>query len=41
MIPHHRTGVSRRAESRIELGGQSVEIGLGGKVSANPSFAPR
>src|ERR1700730_17058987 len=38
---HIRKGVSKRAASKIEFGGQRTETGCGWRVSANPTFAPR
>ena len=40
-IHHARFGVSSRAASKIELGGQSTDTGCGWNVSAKPTFAPR
>jgi hypothetical protein len=38
---HQRDGgTSSSVAKRIALGGQRIETGLGGKVSARPSFAP-
>src|SRR3954462_355208 len=35
------TGVRSSAANRIEFGGHSTETGLGGNVSARPSFPPK